>query len=474
MKGATMAVDRREDPGEFYPDGKVISTRPIAGGGDMKHSDFADVEPLPERFTDEDVRRRLNQLVSAAKGASAAIAALLLGTAAFGAGVTVQTAPKGTIYNDEHIVTGVVFNATGLATPEMVTNIVQDVSPAPDFSTNNVELVKTIQAKAPAPDLSPFLRNDKNNNEVQTFGGMLSGFAFHADTGLNDNGWSQYTAHNGTALAQSLPTYIQSNPWGFLKLDDNNVLTVPTLTVGARAGGSTIGEISVAEGFEVTASGTSSHAEGDSTTAYGNSAHAEGLLSTAWGPNSHAEGYDTQTQNSGEHAQGRCNLSHTGANAADQTISSIGIGGGNRDRKNAVETMKDGKTFIYGLGGYDGTNPTNGVKDLVAAIGGKLDNTGLHNNGGTLRAVSFDTDGLFIFNGTMWLDVPATSGPALTAGDLENPDAPLYQTFNEKASKGDIPPTVSNIVTTALVRERLGVYLYVGEDGGIYVHTNED
>ena len=36
------------------------------------------------------------------------------------------------------------------------------------------------------------------------------------------------------------------------------------------------------------------------------------------------------------------------------------------------------------------------------------------------------------------------------------------------------PEAVSNIVTTALVRERLGVYLYVGADGGIYVHTNED
>ena len=36
------------------------------------------------------------------------------------------------------------------------------------------------------------------------------------------------------------------------------------------------------------------------------------------------------------------------------------------------------------------------------------------------------------------------------------------------------PAAVSNIVTTAFVRERLGVYLYVGEDGGIYVHTNEE
>lgn len=61
------------------------------------------------------------------------------------------------------------------------------------------------------------LRKDKQNSEVQTFGGLLSGFGFHADTGHNDNGWNQYTAHNGTALSQPLPAYIGSNPWGFLK-----------------------------------------------------------------------------------------------------------------------------------------------------------------------------------------------------------------------------------------------------------------
>lgn len=61
------------------------------------------------------------------------------------------------------------------------------------------------------------LRKDKQNSDVQIFGGFLSGFGFHADTGHNDNGWNQYTAHNGTALAQSLPAYILSNPCGFLK-----------------------------------------------------------------------------------------------------------------------------------------------------------------------------------------------------------------------------------------------------------------
>lgn len=262
------------------------------------------------------------------------------------------------------------------ATENFVTNKIAEAVaaiPAPDYSTNNAALVETIQTKAPTPDLSPFLRKDLGQSGFQEFGGMLSGMGFNVTHETsNFNGWNNYTAKNGpTQPFQTLPAYIESNPWGFLKLDGDNVLTVPTLTVGARAGGSVIGERSVAEGFEVTASGTTSHAEGDSTSAMGNSTHAEGLLSTAWGPNSHAEGYDTQTQNSDEHAQGRCNISHTGANAADQTLSSIGIGGSNRDRKNAVETMRDGKTFIYGLGGYDGTNPTNGVKDLATAIEGK-------------------------------------------------------------------------------------------------------
>lgn len=387
------------------------------------------------------------------------------------------------------------------ATENFVTNKIAEAVaaiPAPDYSTNNTALVETIQAKAPAPDLSPFLRKDLGQSGFQEFGGFLSGMGFHVTHEVsNFNGWNNYTAKNGpTQPMQSLPSYIESNPWGFLKLDGDNVLTVPTLTVGARVGGSTIGERSVAEGFEVTASGTTSHAEGDSTSAMGNSAHAEGLLSTAWGPNSHAEGYDTQTQNNSEHAQGRCNLSHTGADAADQTISSIGIGGGNRDRKNAVETMRDGKTFIYGLGGYDGTNPTNGVKDLVAAIEGKADAADIPewakaptkptytaSEVGAYSTAAIDAilqgylpldyfrDGqtipMYWGDGTKLCDFGANWLGNLAAGVQNNSDA-------INAISDDIPPAVSNIVTTALVRERLGVYLYVGADGGIYVHTNED
>ena len=102
----------------------------------------------------------------------------------------------------------------------LMTNVVEYVeahTPVVDFSTNNAALVETIEAKAPAPDLSACLRSDKSDSEVQVFGGLLSGFGFHADTGHNDNGWNQYTAHNGTSLAQSLPSYISSNPWDFQK-----------------------------------------------------------------------------------------------------------------------------------------------------------------------------------------------------------------------------------------------------------------
>ena len=165
-------MDRREDAGEFYPDGKVISTRPVASGGDVKHSDFVGIEPLPERFTDEDVKTRLDQLIIAAKGGVAAVVALLLGAAAFGAGVTVQTAPKGTIYNDQHIVTNVVFDATGLATTGevesvrvelgSVSNEVATLSNSIDFSTSNATLVATIEATAPA-ESDPVWESEKDD-----------------------------------------------------------------------------------------------------------------------------------------------------------------------------------------------------------------------------------------------------------------------------------------------------------------------
>lgn len=59
-----------------------------------------------------------------------------------------------------------------------------------------------------------------------------------------------------------------------------------------------------AEGYETVASGEDSHAEGSHTTASGNQSHTEGESTTASGDASHAEGADTVASGWGAHAEG--------------------------------------------------------------------------------------------------------------------------------------------------------------------------
>ena len=118
------------------------------------------------------------------------------------------------------------------------------------------------------------------------------------------------------------------------------------------------GDYSHAEGFRTTASGASSHAEGRLTKAIGNDSHAEGDYTIASGASSHAEGYWTSASNTYEHAEGRYNISNSGSTDELKTRHSVGIGTKSKDRKNAHEIMANGDHYIYGLGGYDGTNAT--------------------------------------------------------------------------------------------------------------------
>jgi len=65
-----------------------------------------------------------------------------------------------------------------------------------------------------------------------------------------------------------------------------------------------VGEGSVAEGIDTTASGIYSHAEGAETTASGPNAHAEGAGTTASKRQAHAEGYKTNAIEGQTHAEG--------------------------------------------------------------------------------------------------------------------------------------------------------------------------
>ena len=90
----------------------------------------------------------------------------------------------------------------------------------------------------------------------------------------------------------------------FLPLVTDSQGNKTAITVGSRASGSTVGEYSVADGSNTTASGNYSHAEGITTTASGNYSHAEGSYTTASGNYSHAEGSTTTANGYYSHAEG--------------------------------------------------------------------------------------------------------------------------------------------------------------------------
>lgn len=84
-------------------------------------------------------------------------------------------------------------------------------------------------------------------------------------------------------------------------------------TLGLRKNNSVIGGMSVAEGYDTTASGIYSHAEGYDTTSSGRYAHAEGVSSEASGEASHAEGISASASGGNSHAEG----DHTEASGED-------------------------------------------------------------------------------------------------------------------------------------------------------------
>ena len=144
------------------------------------------------------------------------------------------------------------------------------------------------------------------------------------------------------------------------------------------------GEHSHSEGYWTKAHGKSSHVEGqglNNTTysvASGDYSHSEGFYTRAFGTGSHTEGAYTIAYNKGEHAEGIYNKS-----TENVTLHSVGIGTSVNDRKNAHEITNDGKHYIIGIGGYDGTNPESS-DDLATVLSKGITNV-THEELKTLR-----------------------------------------------------------------------------------------
>ena len=148
---------------------------------------------------------------------------------------------------------------------------------------------------------------------------------------------------------------------------------VPTMQAGTGVRAEAFNGIEPAN-----ASGTYSHVEGVVTSrATGWASHAEGM-SQANGDYSHSEGDTTVTNGAASHAEGRGTVaagqnSHAEGilNVEDSTaIHQVGIGSGGT-RKDAHRITYDGKHYIIGIGGFDGTKATANLtneKDLATII----------------------------------------------------------------------------------------------------------
>ena len=134
------------------------------------------------------------------------------------------------------------------------------------------------------------------------------------------------------------------------------------------------GNYSHAEGSNTIASVDTSHAEGSWTKATGGSSHAEGSHTNAAGNYSHAEGFSTMALNPYEHAEGHWNISYNSEDESIRVIHSVGIGSTIDDRKNAHEIKFNGDHYVYGVGGFDGTN-SDTAQTLQEVINNKADST---------------------------------------------------------------------------------------------------
>ena len=152
------------------------------------------IDGLPERYTDEDLHNKINEILRRLGGTVATL--LLCALPAFGASLTLHTAPKGVIYNDQQVVTNATLDVSDLVTTGQLATAVGAI-PEPDFTVSNDTLVATIEATAPAPGNYAAVSNAAMN-AVQSQ--SMTNYATRAE--LEAGWWSEWTCE---------PSYIKIN-----------------------------------------------------------------------------------------------------------------------------------------------------------------------------------------------------------------------------------------------------------------------
>lgn len=175
-----------------------------------------------------------------------------------------------------------------------------DSTSAPSTAIYNQALTESCRDAAQALGLiqthQEYFWHDSNGAHVL---GNTSGYRNDIDS----TGMKIVNANTETVLASfGTETVIKTSDgtelahFGYtLGQSQSGTAIAPYYTLGARASGSAIGNYSMAEGNDTSASGFASHAEGYKTSASGIDSHAEGSDTTASGNGAHAEGNSDHT-----------------------------------------------------------------------------------------------------------------------------------------------------------------------------------
>ena len=186
---------------------------------------------------------------------------------------------------------------------------------------------------------------------------------------------------------------------------------------------------------------------------------AEGESTTAEGYSSHAEGNFTNTTNIAEHAEGRYNVSNTG------TISSIGIGTSENDRKNAFEVMNTGDIYLYGVGNYFGVLPDDptDTKNISTTISELYELSGLKTK---VQILDLSQSGAGNENNPIWISpfryFIVTSGAPKYIKLTKNPN-PIFENF-----------ALEYILRFKVTEENFSLVISSETLGGAQIYWNND
>lgn len=284
---------------------------------------------------------------------------------------------------------------------------------------------------------------------------------------------ASYTRYETTFVLSSAPAsgatveicYVPTNTWKSL---------VKAYTLGIRKAGR-IGLMSVAEGYNNTASGAYSHAEGTYSTASDYRAHAEGRATTASGHDSHAEGDGTEASGSYSHAEG-LNSKATDSCSHAEGYNSTASGGFSHAQNEGTVAAYDSQTAI---GKYNANDPNNAFEIGNGTADDARSNAYAVAWDGTVTAAGEVTGATAEAVLTLASGVTATTAKAKRSGNLVTVYIDALHVAAELANHGTAAvatvPSGYRPAYTAYAQlagwNQGGSYATVGTDGSVTVNN---